>query len=101
MRCYVVGYRFVIQIDHMVLKYMQSINEPTGRLARWIPELQEYDFEVHYKKGSLQFLPEALSQNVNIEDNEAPLKMIGRIPARNPSRQGGFWADSGWISPGT
>ena len=49
---------------------MQSIKEPTGRLARWIFELQEYDFEVHYKKGSLQVVADASYRTVNLEEHE-------------------------------
>ena len=40
-KCYVEGYHFLVETEHMSLKYLQSIKEPTGRLARWILELQE------------------------------------------------------------
>ena len=32
-RCYIEGYHFIIKTDHMVLKYIQSIKKPIGRLA--------------------------------------------------------------------
>ena len=70
LRCYVEGYHFIIQSDHMALKFLQSFKEPTGRLARWILELQEYDFEIRYKKGSLQVVADALSRNINLSENE-------------------------------
>ena len=70
MRCYVEGYHFIIKTNHMALKFLQSVKEPTGRLAHWILELQEYDFEIYYKKGSLQVVGDTLSRNIDTEDGE-------------------------------
>ena len=69
-RCYVEEHQFIIKTFHMALKYIQSIKELTGRLARWILELQEYDFEIHYKKGSLQVVADALSRNIILGNDE-------------------------------
>ena len=60
-RCYIEGCHFKIQTDHMALKFLQTAKEPAGRLGRWMLELQEYDLEIHYKKGSLQVEADTLS----------------------------------------
>ena len=46
------------------LKFIQTVKEPAGRLARWMLELQKYGFEIHYKKESLQVVADTLSRNI-------------------------------------
>ena len=69
-RCYIEGYHFIIMIDHMALKFLKTVKEPASRLARWILELQEYDCEIHYKKGSLQVVADTLSRNIDTGEHE-------------------------------
>lgn len=55
--------------DHQALKWLMNLKEPSGRLARWILELQQYEFEIRYRKGALNKVADALSRNpVNIVD---------------------------------
>lgn len=62
MRHYLEGYHFVVMTDHQSLKWLNSIETPSGRLARWIMELSQWDFEVVYKKGIENRLPDYLSR---------------------------------------
>lgn len=48
---YLEGYKFNILTDHLSLKWLNSIETPTGRLARWALELQKYQFDIKYRKG--------------------------------------------------
>jgi len=48
---YLEGYLFKVVTDHMALKWVNSIESPSGRIARWALELQKYDFEIAYRKG--------------------------------------------------
>ena len=56
------GYHFTVITDHSSLKWLCNLHNPTGRLARWALELQAYDFEIIYRKGSLNYVPDALSR---------------------------------------
>jgi len=44
----------------MALKWLKSIESPSGRIARSALELQQYDFEIAYKKGQLNVVANAL-----------------------------------------
>jgi len=52
--------------DHQSLRWLQKLEEPSGRLGRWLFELQQYDFEVRYRKGSLNRVIDALTKQPEI-----------------------------------
>ena len=37
--------------DHLPLKYIRKQKDPRGKLARWICELENFEYEVHYIRG--------------------------------------------------
>jgi len=48
--------------DHLALKWLNSIKSPSGRVARWALELQQFQFDVRYRRGKLDVVADALSQ---------------------------------------
>lgn len=62
-RPYLEGYKFIAVTDHQALKWLMNLQEPSGRLGRWILELQQYEFEIRYRKGALNKVADALSRN--------------------------------------
>lgn len=42
---------FVVVTDHQPLKWLRTVANPQGRIARWKLFLQGYEFEVEYKPG--------------------------------------------------
>jgi hypothetical protein len=45
-------YHFILCTDHYALKWGNILNNPSGRLARWSLELQDYNFTVVHRKGT-------------------------------------------------
>lgn len=50
-RHYLLGYRFVFHVDHDALKYMVNKPQLSGRIARWVLLLQEFDFTMEVRPG--------------------------------------------------
>ncbi|KAH8232704.1 hypothetical protein KR032_000087 [Drosophila birchii] len=96
MRCYIEGYRFDVITDHQALKWLNSIDNPTGRIARWALELQQYQYDVHYRRGAQNLVADALSrqplpvaQQAQVEGSNCKwlAKMLWKVrtePARFP-----------------
>lgn len=66
-RPYVEGTRFKIITDHSALQWLHRAKDPHGRLARWAMRLQQFDFEVIFRKGTDHIVPDALSRAVSQE----------------------------------
>jgi len=62
-RPYLYGRKFTITTDHKPLVWLHSIKDPSSRLWKWRSKLAEYDYDIHYKKGSLNNNADALSRN--------------------------------------
>nr|CAI5854469.1 unnamed protein product [Callosobruchus analis] len=68
LRPYIEGTHFTVVTDHYSLKWLFSIKEPTGRIARWQLRLQAFDFDVIHRKGKDHIVPDVLSRSVPIID---------------------------------
>lgn len=68
-RPYLFGRKFKIVTDHKPLQWLFSLKEPHSKLHRWRLKLEEYDYEIVYKKGSLNKNADALSR-IQLNANE-------------------------------
>ena len=59
---YLYGRKFILHTDHRSLKWLMSISDSTGRLARWSLLLQQYDFEIKHCPGTANANADALSR---------------------------------------
>ncbi|KAL9978457.1 hypothetical protein ACROYT_G015976 [Oculina patagonica] len=58
---YLYGRRFYIHTDHSALKWLMSIQDPTGHLARWSLLIQQFDFEIIHRPGKSNGNADALT----------------------------------------
>ncbi|KII68202.1 Transposon Tf2-9 polyprotein [Thelohanellus kitauei] len=61
---YLYGKKFFVYTDHNPLKYLKSIKNISGRRARWILDLEEYDFEIDHIPGSDNIVADGLSRSI-------------------------------------
>ena len=60
-RPYLLSRKFTLVTDHSALRWLHSV-EAKGRLARWVMDLQEFDFHVRHRPGSANGNADALSR---------------------------------------
>lgn len=89
-RPYLYGRHFNIYCDHKPLQWLFSIKEPNSKLMRWRLKLEEFDYEIKYKKGSENKVADALSRielnmnEANTGDNEID-EMLDQFFQEHPS----------------
>jgi hypothetical protein len=59
---------FTLVTDHSALKWLQTSKLPKGRRARWVMELQQYEFEIKHRPGKHNANADALSRRQTISD---------------------------------
>ncbi|GJS65334.1 putative mitochondrial protein [Tanacetum coccineum] len=59
-RRYLLDKHFKIKTDHFSLKYLLDQRLTTHFQAKWLPKLLGYDYEISYKKGSENYVVDAL-----------------------------------------
>lgn len=79
-RPYLFGQKFTIETDHKPLTWLFSLKEPNQRLIRWKLRLEEFNFEIKYKKGKENKVADALSR---IEINALTRKQVQDSLANN------------------
>ncbi len=60
---YLAGTSFVLNSDHNPLVHLRKQKDPTGKFARWISELEEYNYTVKYIRGKDNAKADLLSRN--------------------------------------
>ena len=79
---YLYGNVTTVITDHSPLVYIKNNTKLTGRVARWAILLQNYDYDVIYKKGSENTNADALSR-VEVPDMEHDLQRVEEIETRH------------------
>ena len=47
-----VGNKFVVKTDHNSLRYFLTQNDLNERKKKWVSDIQEFDFDIEYVKGT-------------------------------------------------
>ena len=61
-RPHVEGREVTIITDHSSLRWLHTLKNPTGRLARWAMKLLAHDIKIEHRKGTEHRVPDALSR---------------------------------------
>ncbi|KAK3738177.1 hypothetical protein QZH41_007177 [Actinostola sp. cb2023] len=61
-RQYLLGRKFIWYTDHLGLRWLRNTRDPRGRYARWVEQIEEFEFETCYRAGQLNQHADALSR---------------------------------------
>ena len=67
-RHYLLGRKFLVRSDHQCLRWLFSLKNPSGRIARWIEILSAYNFSIEYRKGRNHGNSDGMSRCPNPQD---------------------------------
>ena len=59
---YLYGRPFTLRTDHAALRWLLNFRCPDGQIARWLEELQQYNFKVEHRPGLKHINADALSR---------------------------------------
>ena len=59
-------------VDHIAIRYLVNKPDLSGRLARWVLLLEEFDYQVEYKPGKMHKQADHLSR-LSEEENTKPI----------------------------
>ncbi|XP_058879681.1 uncharacterized protein LOC131737088 [Acipenser ruthenus] len=68
-RPYLCGRHFLLRTDHASLQWLVNFKEPQGQLARWLEQLQEFDFTIQHRAGEKHSNADAMSRRPCLPDD--------------------------------
>lgn len=73
-RPYLFGNKFTLFTDHQPLTYIFSMKDASSKLVRWRLKLEEYDYEIKYRKGKQNVVADGLSR-IKINSNDVNVSL--------------------------
>ena len=61
-RQYLLGVKFTIRTDHAALQWLKKTPTPFGQQARWVEQLEEFDYVIQHRPGHQHGNADALSR---------------------------------------
>jgi hypothetical protein len=92
LRPYLHGVSFVVVTDHRPLLWLMSTTDLTGKHARWVLSLSEYDFEIKHRAGKLHQNADIPSRFPQADSNDCTGARLDEMSCQLPqSHQCQLW----------
>src|SRR5882757_4454863 len=93
-RQYLLG-RFVVRTDHATLTYMRTSKDLIGQQARWLDLMEEYNFEIRHRAGTLHGNADSLSRMIPCEKAGGPCLQCHKHERQKKSKYTGDAEEEG------
>ena len=70
-RSYLLGNKFELFTDHRPLTYLRTLKNASPKIARWLLQLEEYDYTIIYREGKANTNADAMSRLPMYDEGEA------------------------------
>jgi transposase InsO family protein len=80
---------FTLLSDHDSLKYHKTMPQLSGRLARWIEKMAEFDYKIEHIPGVKNVVADALSRRSDLQDATPEQLAAARVARRARQRAHG------------
>ena len=75
---YLLGRHFRVRTDHAALTWLRRVPEPIGQQARWLEQMEEFDFSVEHRAGRSHANADGLSRKPCVQ-KECRCKEVAAI----------------------
>ena len=65
---YLLGRSFILRTNHAALRWLINFHSLEGQIARWLQQLQQYDYQVKHRQGAKHNNADALSRRPCAQD---------------------------------
>lgn len=86
LRPYLYGRKFVVKTDHKPLIYLYNLKNPASKLTRIRLEIEEFNFDIEYIKGSDNVIADALSR-IPFDEIKENVPQILTVKTRSMTRK--------------
>ena len=76
-RSYLLGNKFELFTDHHPLVFLRKLKNPSSKIARWLLQLEEYDYTVTYREGKANSNADATSRLPIYENGDDDISQPG------------------------
>ena len=100
---YLIGRKFILRIDNSALKYIHTIQSPSGMIERWLLTLSLYDFEVQHRLSRAHGNADGASRAPHLEEPDGSTQDVEdgmgnmTINQIKPPIQSEVWATKDWL----
>jgi len=79
-------HKIKLMTDHHSLTHFRTMPHLTGRLARWVEKMADYDFDLEHIAGAKNVVADALSRRHDLEQADAPAPAVLAAAVASPAR---------------
>ena len=69
-RSYLLGNKFDLFTDHRPLTFLRTLKNPSPKIARWLLQLEEYEYNINFKEGKSNANADAMSRLPMYDEEE-------------------------------